>query len=486
MHQSIATIDSPEFINLQPLDINPLMSSCEIKVLYLGENRNHSYITKEVASEMAKTLRGAPIVGYYKEEKEDFADHGERVILDDEGVKFECLTKPYGFVAPDAKVWFQKFEDTDDFGNTIEREYLMTTGYLWTEQYEECKVAIEEGRPHSMELDEKTLDGHWSTNNKTGMDFFIINDAIFSKLCILGEDVEPCFEGSSVTAPQVSSSFSLVSDEFKSTLFTMMQELKFALEGGQRMEEEKVEEIVPTTDFSEPELEDSLVREPAAEEEIPAATVEEEAEEKTDEELVDNSEQVDLEENQDSIEVQSNENSFAKKEKKKSGSSKCEKDKDKDEEDMDDEEDDMDDSESDDESDDKKAKSKCDLEQEYETLKANYSALEEKYQSLVEFKNKIDNEKKDALIASFYMLSDEDKADVVKNKANYSLDEIEAKLSVICVRKKVNFDLDNTSKNEEVIEDSPITTFNLDNSIDNTIPAWVSAMIKTQDDRKKI
>ena len=146
MHQSIATIDSPEFINLQPLDVNPLMSSCEIKVLYIGENRNHSYITKEVASDMAKTLRGAPIVGYYKEEKEDFADHGERVIFDDEGVKFECLTKPYGFVAPDAKVWFQKFEDTDDFGNVITREYLMTTGYLWTEQYKECKEALQEGK----------------------------------------------------------------------------------------------------------------------------------------------------------------------------------------------------------------------------------------------------------------------------------------------------------------------------------------------------
>ena len=91
-HQSLATIDSPEFINLQPLDINPLMSSCEIKVLYIGGNRNHSYISKEVASDMAKTLRGAPIVGYYKQEKDDFADHGERVIFDDEGVKFECLT----------------------------------------------------------------------------------------------------------------------------------------------------------------------------------------------------------------------------------------------------------------------------------------------------------------------------------------------------------------------------------------------------------
>ena len=104
MHQSIATINAPEFINLEPLDINPLMSKCEIKVLYLGENRNRSYISKEVATEMAKTLRGAPIVGYYKEEKEDFADHGEQVIFDDEGIKFNCLTKPYGFVSPDALV----------------------------------------------------------------------------------------------------------------------------------------------------------------------------------------------------------------------------------------------------------------------------------------------------------------------------------------------------------------------------------------------
>ena len=82
------------------------MSSCEIKVLYIGENRNKSFITKEVAMEMSKTLRGAPIVGYYNSNKEDFSDHGEKVTIDDEGIHFECLTKPYGFVAPDAKVWF--------------------------------------------------------------------------------------------------------------------------------------------------------------------------------------------------------------------------------------------------------------------------------------------------------------------------------------------------------------------------------------------
>ena len=37
--------------------------------------------------EMAKT-RGAPIVGYFKEEKEDFADHGNRMIIDEKALNF--------------------------------------------------------------------------------------------------------------------------------------------------------------------------------------------------------------------------------------------------------------------------------------------------------------------------------------------------------------------------------------------------------------
>ena len=496
MHQSIATIDSPEFINLQPLEINPLMSSCEIKVLYLGENRNHSYITKEVATEMAKTLRGAPIVGYYKEEKEDFRDHGERVTFDDEGIKFECMTKPYGFVAPDAKVWFQKFEEKDEFGNQLTREYLMTTGYLWTGQYEEAKLAVEgEGRPQSMELDPETLDGHWSTNNKTGMDFFIINDAIFSKLCILGEDVEPCFEGASVTAPEVSKNFTL-DDDFRKTLYTMMQDLKFALEGGKNMEmeenlvveetivdeavvennEEVVEKTVeteaPAEEFTS--LSDSIVREEesAVEEVVEETEADVEVEEVVEENLTenDNSEQSILTETQDSIEdTQSSQENFAK--------SDDEEDKEDEEESKEEE-----DSENDDEDDKKKDYSL--IEAELDNLKAAYSDLESKYQALVAFKETVDNEKKDALIASFYMLSDEDKAEVVENKANYSLEDIEAKLSVICVRKKVNFDLDDTSKNDNIVEEKEVITYNISNAESTSTPAWISALKNTRDNRK--
>ena len=463
MHQSIATIDSPEFINLQPLDINPLMSRCEIKVLYLGENRNHSYITKEVASDMAKTLRGAPIVGYYKEDKEDFADHGERVIFDDEGVKFECLTKPYGFVDPNSEVWFQKFEDTDDFGNTTTREYLMATGFLWTEQYEECKSVLEKGKNQSMELDEKTLDGHWSTNSKTGMGFFIINDAIFSKLCILGDDVEPCFEGARVTAPEVSTSFSKVDDTFKKTLYTMMQELKFALEGGQsNMDLDNKEEVVDN-------------------EVVDNATTEETTDtQETNVEENDKTEQSTSTENQQSIEAQSNESSFAKNE---------------DDNKEDSSDNDSEDTEKDNEENDKTKnacggkedeKTKHSLETELEELQNKYSKLEEDYNALVEFKNQIENEKKDALINSFYMLTDEDKADVIENKAKYSLDDIEAKLSVICVRKKVNFDLDedDASKDRKNDVDTNIMTYKLETEESST-PAWISALKKTQNNRKE-
>ena len=473
MYQSIATIDSPEFINLQPLEINPLMSSCEIKVLYLGENRNHSYITKDVATEMAKTLRGAPIVGYYKEQKEDFADHGQKIIVDDEGVKFETLTRPYGFVAPDAKVWFQKFEDKDEFGNIETREYLMTTGYLWTGQYEECKSVVENGKHQSMELDEDSLDGHWSTNNKTNMDFFIINDAIFSKLCILGDDVEPCFEGARITAPEVSTSFTKIDDNFKKTLYTMMQDLKFALEGGQKMTINEAETTVVETE------KDETIEETKVEEEVQETeTSEEMSAEK------DNEEQSATAEIDNPIEDQSSQENFAKADDKKEEEKSNEKSKDDSESSDDSKSDSKDDKKNSEEEDDeeKKKKDYSLLETELENAKTAYADLEKKYQALVAFKEQVDNEKKDALISSFYMLSDEDKKDVIKNKSKYSLDEIEAKLSVICVRKKVNFDLEDASKKDDVEEHDVVTTYTVDNQ--DSTPAWIAAIRNTKNSRK--
>jgi len=455
MHQSVATIDHPEFINLKPIDLNPLMSKCEIKVLYVGENRNRSYITKQVALEMAKTLRGAPIVGYFMENKDDFGDHGEQVIIDGEGVKFKTLTKPYGFVAPDSKIWFQKFIDTDDAGREVQREYLMTEGYLWTGQFAECQRVINEGNPQSMELDGDTLQGNWSKIDNSGVEFFIINDAIFSKLCILGEDVEPCFEGASVTAPAVSTSFSK-DDNFVKDLYSMMNDLKFMLqnrEGGTEMQLENTE--ATEVEVTEAVVETEVVEEAPVVEETPAENFSAN---------LDNSNENESAENQDTVEGNFSKKEDEEKEEKSEEPAADEKsDSESEEKPADDKKDD--------EEEDKKKKFEL-LETELSELKTAYAALQEENASLVEYKNSVEKEKKQSLIDSFYMLDEADKEDVKTNIDTYSLEDIESKLSVICVRKKVNFSLEEENSEET---NQTLNVFALEQE-DASIPAWVKAV----------
>lgn len=456
--KSVATIDSPEFLNIT--SVSPKISKCEIKVLYVGQNRNRSCITKDVATKMAETLRGVPIVGYWCESKEDFLDHGEQVIIDGEGIKFKDMTRPYGFVAPDSRIWFQKFNDEDDFGNVVTREYLMTEGYLWTEQYEECKRVMEEGNPQSMKLDSNSMKGFWSTDSNKGIDFFIINDAMFENLCILGEEVEPCFEGADITAPKLSSQFS-VDDNFAITLFSMMKELKEVIttfnEGGSlSMNENKATATIENPGTTEEfQAGSTLATEDLNQAETPNVDTPEVGAEGAEFKKDDDKEKDTKEDD--------NKPAEGGDDKEKADDSKDAGSDDKKSEDGEDDED-------------KKKKKFELLESEFAALKEKYDALESNYNALVEFKNQIDNEKKDALIDSFYMLSDEDKADVIANKANYSLDDIEAKLSVICVRKKVNFDLDSNDKNDNNLEG--MTTFNVNTlGIDSAnVPEWVQAM----------
>ncbi len=449
-YQSIATISSPQFINLKPLDINPLMSSCEIKVLYLGENRNRSYISKQVAIEMSKTLRGAPIVGYFKQDKNDFADHGQQMIWDDEGIHFNTLTRPYGFVAPDAKVWFQKFQDTDEFGNTFEREYLMTTGYLWTGQFEQAQSVINEGKPQSMELDEETLQGHWAINVKTNVEFFIINDAIFTKICILGNDVQPCFEGASITKPEISSTFSHDVDEnFKRTLFSMIKDLKDVLKGGNDTMEKEINietTFVEQQESSAPEINSNLDSSTNFQQENPENTFSESVEDQesqTKEVVSDTFEKKDQEQKEEQPKSEQEETN-----------QQDTKDQQK-------------------EDDDEQKKKYSLLESKYTALQNDFDELKVKYDELVSYKETIENEKKDTLIKEFYMLSEEDKADVIANKTKYSLEDIKAKLAIICYQKKVNFDLENNDKINNTIEED-IITFNYND--DSNLPDWVKAV----------
>ena len=225
MHISIPIDQTVEFINVT--SINPLVSKCQIKVCYVGEqpNRNNTIITKEVATEMGKKLPGSPIVGYFNQEQDDFEEHSREISLKDGKFAIIDRTRPYGFVDVNAKVWFQKFLDD----NSVEREYLVTEGYIWTGVYPESQRTVEQGNNQSMELHKDSIKGYWAGNKNSNSRFFIFSEAIIEKLCILGEDYEPCFEGS-----QIKAQFSLENEfaELRNTMFSMMNELKEAINKG--------------------------------------------------------------------------------------------------------------------------------------------------------------------------------------------------------------------------------------------------------------
>ena len=498
MHTSIK-LDTPvEFINITPL--NPLISKCQIKVCYVGDepNRNRSIITKEVAKQMANSLPGCPIVGFFNEEKGDFEEHNR--IIDISNGKFEIkdTTRPYGFVDLGAKVWFQKF--LDDGMN--EREYMMTEGWLWTGQYPECQRILKNGNNQSMELDENTINAHWSKDGNGDPKFFIINEAIISKLCTLGENNEPCFEGANIGTPVIQFAFA---DGFKEQVFSMMNELKELLnKGGEKVFTRYAVEIgdaLWTALYSH--VEGTYGIESVCEDEGQKLFAVLTADEKyyrldfsvaEDGSVVFAAEAVELEGYTPAEEPQFDANAIAeyaksKKEEKKSedeegndedkkcpkcGKPKSEcKCKDKDDEDEDKKK--------------KDKKEKYNLEeiQEYVELSNNYSALEANYSAaqtriselegqlaeLTTFKKSIEKAEKEKMIASFYMLSDEDKKDVVENIDSYSLKEIEAELSILCVRNKVNFNLDDNNKNVN----GP-TSFNLNSGMADDAPAWVKAL----------
>ena len=97
-HTSIRLETPCEFINVTPL--NPLISKCQIKVCWVGDepNRNKSIITKDVARDMANTLPGSPIVGYFNEAKGDFEEHNRVIDISNGKFAIKDTTRPYGFV----------------------------------------------------------------------------------------------------------------------------------------------------------------------------------------------------------------------------------------------------------------------------------------------------------------------------------------------------------------------------------------------------
>lgn len=156
---------------------NEAFTRVRMRVFYQGANRNRTYISESFAKTLLDGVYGHAIVGKYDAEKKDFTDHATK---ED--------TRPYGFVPHDHNFAWEKHLDEDG----IERTYATFDVLLWTGRYEHAKEII--GKPQSMELDPKTITGFWRVID--GDYFFEFEKGNFLGFCVLGESVEPCFEGS--------------------------------------------------------------------------------------------------------------------------------------------------------------------------------------------------------------------------------------------------------------------------------------------------
>lgn len=181
---SQAIVNTMEVLETKP--ISELVTEATIKVCYVSEteNRNLTVINKEVGRQIAATLPGAPVVGFFNEETGDFEQHSRKIEIKDGQIFSKDITRPYGFVSFEAP-WYQDFIE-----DGVVRTYLMCKAYLWTRQYAEASLALNKGQ--SMELDENTMSGYYEG------DVFVFTQATLDKLCILGDLYAPCFEGAKI------------------------------------------------------------------------------------------------------------------------------------------------------------------------------------------------------------------------------------------------------------------------------------------------
>ena len=153
------------------------ISKGRCRIFYKYANRNGTYITDEFAEKLLSTIPYTPVKGIYDNFDEDYTDHGNK----------RSLGRIYGIVPENPNLQWEKHLDEDG----IEREYACVDVLIFTALYEEAGEIL--GKAQSMEIYEPSIKGSWKIIN--GRRMFEYTEGSFLGLQVLGEDVEPCFEG---------------------------------------------------------------------------------------------------------------------------------------------------------------------------------------------------------------------------------------------------------------------------------------------------
>ena len=174
--------------------INEQFALVDIMLCYEGKNRNRTLISKESIENALYSLYGCPIIGerVIKDNgEEDFGTHGGKIVVDSNGIRFEQTTKAFGFITKEAVDNAKWVTVTEKDGHT-NHNYLQLKGcFIWNQRFEEVSELLDKDYPQSMEISIKSSE--YNSEN-----YLVIKDFVFTAACILGSDVEPCFESASI------------------------------------------------------------------------------------------------------------------------------------------------------------------------------------------------------------------------------------------------------------------------------------------------
>ena len=176
MPQNIIT-DFPVTIYGNLEKYSETISKGRCRVFYKYGNRNGTYITDEFAEELLSTIPYAPVKGIYEFEEDDYTDHGKK----------RSEGRIYGIVPANPNVTWEEHEDEDG----VVRTYACVDVLIYTGLYTEAHDII--GKSQSMELYSPSIKGDWKIIN--GKKFYVFSAGQFLGLQVLGDTVEPCFEG---------------------------------------------------------------------------------------------------------------------------------------------------------------------------------------------------------------------------------------------------------------------------------------------------
>lgn len=172
------TLDVTLYGNIEKF--SDVLSKCRVRIFYKGMNRNRTFISENFAQQLIDSLPYTPVKGIFDKDSVDFEDHGED---NSDG-------RIYGIVPENPNFAWEEHEDEDG----VIRKYASCDVLLFTGIYREATLIP--NKPQSMEIFRKTLKGEWRLSEEDGKPYYYFIKGSLVGLQTLGEDVEPCFEGS--------------------------------------------------------------------------------------------------------------------------------------------------------------------------------------------------------------------------------------------------------------------------------------------------